>query len=566
MTNRIGSCAFVLVLATGCGDGGSSDTAGTTPGTAGASASGSGGTSASGGKSASAGASGTTGKGGASGVGGGGASAGIGGTAGKGAAAGRGGASGTAGTAGAGGGGAGGKAGAGGGAGGKAGAGGGGAGGAGNGGASGKGGNAGSGGASGNSGSGGASGNAGSGSGGSGGSGGASGSGGSGGAAGGGGDAGNGGSGGDAGSGGSAGGPTGGAMVAYQVDVAHAGSITVGLTASPVKKWSVSLAGSISYPLVVDDRVFVTYAKPAGVGTALVALSAQTGATLWGPTAIAGTYHWSNAAYGDGRIYVVNFDGIVTAYDAATGAYQWSNKLPVQYAFSSPPTADGGMVYVGGAGSGGTLYALDGTTGAVAWSTSVQNGDDSAPTLSADAVFVSYACNQTYAFSRASGGLLWHNNGPCEGGGGKTTALFAGLLYTRDASDKNRVFDAVTGVASTTYASARIPAFQGGSAFLVSTSLTATSLATGAPTWTFAGDGKLVSAPLVVDGRVYVGSSTGTLFSVDAATGTMPWSDDVGSPIAAPDEQNVSQPLTGLGAGSGMLFVPAGSTLVAYGN
>ena len=34
--------------------------------------------------------------------------------------------------------------------------------------------------------------------------------------------------------------------------------------------------------------------------------------------------------------------------------------------------------------------------------------------------------------------------------------------------------------------------------------------------------------------------------------------------VAAPDEQNVSQPLTGLGAGGGALLVPASSWLVAY--
>jgi hypothetical protein len=34
--------------------------------------------------------------------------------------------------------------------------------------------------------------------------------------------------------------------------------------------------------------------------------------------------------------------------------------------------------------------------------------------------------------------------------------------------------------------------------------------------------------------------------------------------VAPPDEQNVSQPITGLGAGNGLLVVPAGNWLVAY--
>jgi hypothetical protein len=41
------------------------------------------------------------------------------------------------------------------------------------------------------------------------------------------------------------------------------------------------------------------------------------------------------------------------------------------------------------------------------------------------------------------------------------------------------------------------------------------------------------------------------------------WSTSVGAAIPAPDEQNATQ-LTGLGAGQGLLVVPAGSTLSAY--
>ena len=84
--------------------------------------------------------------------------------------------------------------------------------------------------------------------------------------------------------------------------------------------------------------------------------------------------------------------------------------------------------------------------------------------------------------------------------------------------------------------------------------------------WAYAtGDGKLVSAPIVANGFVYVGSSTGNLYAINAATGMMPpWSTFVGYPIAAPDERNVSQPLTGLAAGGNALLVPAGSLLVCY--
>ncbi|MFM9662742.1 outer membrane protein assembly factor BamB family protein, partial [Streptomyces scabiei] len=83
--------------------------------------------------------------------------------------------------------------------------------------------------------------------------------------------------------------------------------------------------------------------------------------------------------------------------------------------------------------------------------------------------------------------------------------------------------------------------------------------------WTFEGDGQISTAPIVVNGYVYVGSRSGQLWALNGATGQSVWSTDVGAPIEEPDEHNVSQPLTGLGAGGGLVVVPATSLLVAYG-
>ncbi|HEY3478620.1 MAG TPA: PQQ-binding-like beta-propeller repeat protein, partial [Streptomyces sp.] len=83
--------------------------------------------------------------------------------------------------------------------------------------------------------------------------------------------------------------------------------------------------------------------------------------------------------------------------------------------------------------------------------------------------------------------------------------------------------------------------------------------------WTFQGDGQLTTAPIVVNGYVYAGSRTGRLYAIDGTTGKSVWSTDVGAPIKAPDEQNLSQPLTGLGAGNGLVVVPATHLLTAYG-
>jgi outer membrane protein assembly factor BamB len=63
---------------------------------------------------------------------------------------------------------------------------------------------------------------------------------------------------------------------------------------------------------------------------------------------------------------------------------------------------------------------------------------------------------------------------------------------------------------------------------------------------------------------VYVGASSGNIYALAAKTGQQVWTDNVGSAIPAPDEQNVSQPLTGMAIAEGTLVIAAGAQLVAY--
>src|SRR5260221_181805 len=187
-------------------------------------------------------------------------------------------------------------------------------------------------------------------------------------------------------------GPTPGRAVAYQINSFHDGAASGSIFAPPLTlKWSTNFTGAVSYPLVVDGRIYVTLASSSGYGTTLHAFQIQGGQSLWSQP-ISGTYFWSNAAYDDGKVFVLNFDGLLRAFDAVTGTPLWQLQLPGQYAFSSPPTATDGVVYAGGAGSGGTVYAVDQATQTVLWTQSVANGDDSSPVVTSRSVFVSYAC------------------------------------------------------------------------------------------------------------------------------------------------------------------------------
>jgi outer membrane protein assembly factor BamB len=359
--------------------------------------------------------------------------------------------------------------------------------------------------------------------------------------------------------------------VAYQIDYAHAGRATFGtpITFPSNAAWSVTLNGPVSYPVIVDGKVFVTTGSGGNpYGTTLYALNEQTGSVVWGPLFISGTYFRSGHAYDHGKLFVINYDGLLRSFDAATGQAGWSTQLPGQSAFSSPPTAVNGIVYVGGAGLGGTLYAVDESNGSVIWTAAVANGDQSSPTVSADGVFVSYPC-QVYKFDPITGSSRWHYSGQCNGGGGRTSVYANGLLYVRDeVSSVAQIFDAATGNPVGTFNApfpTPIPAFSTQTGFFQSAgTLQGVDLNTHSALWSFTGDGALVSAPIVINEFVIVGSSSGNVYALDAATGSPIWSKNAGGAIAGPDEHNVSQSLTGFGAGEGYLIVPAGNVLTAW--
>ena len=72
------------------------------------------------------------------------------------------------------------------------------------------------------------------------------------------------------------------------------------------------------------------------------------------------------------------------------------------------------------------------------------------------------------------------------------------------------------------------------------------------------------TAPVVLDGKVVIGSSTGLVTAFDASSGVQIWSATAGAPISTPDEHNTFQTV-GLNVADGLLLVPAGGKLVAFG-
>ena len=352
----------------------------------------------------------------------------------------------------------------------------------------------------------------------------------------------------------------------YHITPDHAGVTTSGgvLALQPKPLWTRTVNGQASYPVIAGGRVFITSGDITTSGAVLNAFDVGTGATLWGPVMVGGTYPWAAATYESGKLFVLNTNGVLHSVDAVAGTVGWSVQLPGQYMFSGAPNATNGVVFASGAGSGGTAYAVDEATGSVIWTASVMNGDQNSPAVAGNNVYLSFPC-QVYDLNAANGATIWHYNGPCEGGGGKTPVAAGGRVYVRDSSTGNQVFDGVTGTILDAFNATPTPAVTATTAFyLTGSMLNAVDLATDAIKWTFAGDNQLVSAPIVVDHTVIEASTSGQLYGFDVATGVLQWQASAGANISAPDEQNVSQPPTGLAVADGVLVVAAGNHVVAF--
>lgn len=358
----------------------------------------------------------------------------------------------------------------------------------------------------------------------------------------------------------------------FQLDPAQTGAVSAPEISVPglTRKWGVTFAGTPSYAVMSGDTVMVTArTSSAGYGTTLYALSAADGQQRWSYH-LGGTYYWSALTAENGVVFALNFDGVLRALRVADGGILWQQQLQ-QYSYNAPPVVKDGVVYASGSGSGGTLTAVNAATGGILWAASVGNGAIDAPSVDSTGVYSSHVCD-TAKFS-LSGARLWSIPSGCSGGGGKHATLdpVARRLYVRQyaLSSSNFIADADTGAKGTILINGSPYALHGGSAFTVANGvLVKVDPATGSQLWSMGGDPNdtLTGAPVIVNGTVIVGGTSGTLYGISAANGARVLTTSAGAPIASLDEQNVTRPTSGTGVGAGLVTVTTTTGVVAFGN
>jgi outer membrane protein assembly factor BamB len=285
----------------------------------------------------------------------------------------------------------------------------------------------------------------------------------------------------------------------FHFDAAHSGAnpyentINASNVGSLVERWSFHGTNYIS--VAVSGGLLYLYDADG-----LFALHAKSGAVDWSAP---GPGHMDAPTVADGRVFVLNGANIeLLAFDAGTGALEWSAQLD-DPSFTTSPAVSDGRVFVGD--REGTVYAYDAATGTRDWTASTTAGGVSvAPTVADGIVFVTSsaqgAVGGLFALDAATGHRLWRYRMPA-GVSDSSPAVVDGLVY----------------VAS------------GAGTALRSADLLAIRVADGKLVWRTTMAARCDSSPAIADGLVYIGSEDGVFHAYDAATGIAEWAAMTGS-------------------------------------
>jgi outer membrane protein assembly factor BamB len=193
--------------------------------------------------------------------------------------------------------------------------------------------------------------------------------------------------------------------------------IHVALAASPQRLWSVSIgegskarARLASEPVVGDGRIYTI-----DVNANVRAFDADTGRLIWsrqvrGENSPRETLFGGGVAFDSGRLYVVNGAGDAAALDAATGNQIWLKKPggPLRGA----PTIGTSDVYV--LSQDNQLFALDLDTGETHWSATGSFElagvfGAASPAYARSTVIAGYSSGELTAYRYENGETLWQD-------------------------------------------------------------------------------------------------------------------------------------------------------------
>ncbi|MGB3808422.1 MAG: PQQ-binding-like beta-propeller repeat protein [Erythrobacter sp.] len=118
---------------------------------------------------------------------------------------------------------------------------------------------------------------------------------------------------------------------------------------------------------------------------------------------------------GGGKLFVVGTDGVIQAFDSASGQRLWTRDDATLEANMRPSAFGGGVSYAEGrlyATNGvGDVKALDAESGEVLWQVRPAGPLRGSPTIAFGQIYVMTQDNQILALDQSDGSLLWNESG-----------------------------------------------------------------------------------------------------------------------------------------------------------
>ena len=214
------------------------------------------------------------------------------------------------------------------------------------------------------------------------------------------------------------------------------------------------------------------------------------------------------------------------------------------------------------------LTAIDETNGFVLWQSPIATGY-ALPSADQSSVYAQYDCGAA-SYVGLTGAVNWNtvSCSPAVLGDAPAINPSTGLLFDRVSGSlgSSVILNPSNGAFVGAYSSPGIAALSGTKFYYLSSGslhgADASNPASLVTLWTFAGDGLLNNAPLVLDQTVFVASSSGNVYALNATTGALLWTGNAGASI--PGGIEFAGQASALGIGEGYLVVPTATGLTAW--
>ena len=222
--------------------------------------------------------------------------------------------------------------------------------------------------------------------------------------------------------------------------------------------------------------------------------------------------HLASPVMAEGRVFTMDTDSSVTAFDAGTGARIWRTDATPDSDDIGSGDVGGGVAYADGqlyvTNNYGEALALDAQGGKILWRRSLGGPTRAAPTIAGGRVYVVTADNQLHALSVKDGSVQWTHAGLAE---------VAGVLGAASPAY-------ATGLVAVPYTSGEVYGLRPDNGRV----LWSDTLAAIRPSDSVSSLADIRADPVIDRDRLIVIGHSGRMEAIDLRTGGRAWDDPIG--------------------------------------